>query len=321
MIKKFKDIEGDLDKLRKSGSPKGDCTGFKTLDEFYTMKQGSFTFILGPPHQGKSELGFELCFNQAHRHNKKSMINSPETGSVAEIYAEFIHKYTGKVIYKDTANTIKDKDYYDAANWIDNTFSIVDTEERSYTFQEMFEMRTDEKIILADPYNEIKHDMTGYGTRQDLYIEDLMGDVRRFNKKKDVHTIITLHPASQNLKEEKVGEQTIRYYPMPLAREAAGGQALFRKSMTWINVWRPPTGLKHPSGRHYEANEVIYLIEKAKPKGVAKKGSGSLFFDTERNRFYEKIDRYTCYAFQHEKLNIGVQAPMVFTNEIQESPC
>lgn len=300
MIKKFKDIEGELNKMRDAGTPKGNPTGFKTLDELFTIKLGSYTFILGAPHQGKSELAFELSFNQATRFGKKSLVYSSETGTVADIYAEFIHKYTGKSIYKDNEHCVKDQDYYKAVNWIDEYFSVIDTEDRSLSFQEIGDLVTNETMILADPYNEVKHDMSGYGSRQDLYIEDLMSDVRRLNKKKNTHTIITLHPASQNLKEEKVGSQTIRYYPMPMAREAAGGQALFRKAMTWINIWRPAPGLKDFSGRLYDHNELVYMVEKAKPKGVAKKGIGSLYFDTFRNRFFEKIDGNNYYGFQHE---------------------
>ena len=75
--------------MRNTGNPLGDLTGFYGLDMLYTIKQGSFTFILAAPHHGKSEFAFELAFNQAHKYGKKSLIYSPETGSVEDIYAEF----------------------------------------------------------------------------------------------------------------------------------------------------------------------------------------------------------------------------------------
>lgn len=316
MIKKFKDIEGELDKIREAGTPRGDSTGFKTMDEFFTVKQGSYTFILGSPHQGKSEIAFEIMFNQATRHRKKGLISSSETGSVAEIYAEFIHKYTGKVIYKDSFNSIKDVAYYDAVRWVDENFSIIDSEDQTYSFGEIFDMCTDEKIILLDPYNEHKHDMSGYGSRQDLFIEDEIGDVRRFCKKKNKHAIITLHPASQQMKEGFVNKKKIRYYPMPVAREAAGGQALFRKAMTWINIWRPTSGLTDTKGRYYSNNELVVVVEKAKPKGVAKKGQFSLYFDEDSSRFYEMLGTVKAFSFQHEKMtNLDI-----FTTEEDTSP-
>lgn len=304
MIKKYKDVSDQIEAIKKLGTQKGDTTGFRSLDKLFTVKQGSYTFVLGAPHHGKSELSFELALTQQRIHKKRSLISSSETGSVADIYIEIIHKVFNKSIFKDHPMQFTSyDDFKKAVAFVDTWFSIVDTEEKSYSFGELFEMRTDEKIILADPYNEHKHDMVGlgYGSRQDLYIEDLMGEVRRANKKMDTHMIISLHPAAQQLKEDKINGQSVRYYPMPLAREASGGQSLFRKAMTWINVWRPPVGLKGHHGLPYEANEMVYMIEKAKPKGVAVKGMGSLYYDYFRSRYYEKIGNHKCFSEQHLK--------------------
>ena len=295
MIKKFKDIQDSLQFMREHGNPKGENTGFACLDEYYSIKQGSFTFILAPPHHGKSEFAFEMAFNQAQKYGKKTLIYSPETGSTEDIYAEFIHKYTGKPFYKSIAGSITEKELYQAINYIDEMFSILDSDDRSYGFKDISDFVTDEKIILTDPYNEMKHEMRDYGTRQDLYIEDLCADIRRYCKKNKKHWILTLHPASQQPVTDKSG---IRFYPMPFAREAAGGQALFSKAMTWINLWRPPAGMHDENGMPFEDNITLVHIEKAKPKGVAMKGQTKLFFDWKRNRFYEfpKL-----YAFEHEK--------------------
>jgi len=252
MIKKFSDIEASLNEMRKIGNPKGELTGFDSLDAIYSIKQGSYTFILAAPHHGKSEFSFELVFNQAYKYGKKTLVYSPETGSVEDIYAEFIHKYTGKQFYKSMNNAATDTEYFNAINYIDEMFTIVDSDDKSYSFEDLTRLVTDEQIILCDPYNEMRHDMSKYGARQDLYIEDLCGEIRRYCKKNKKHCILTLHPSSQQVIEDK--KNNLRYYPMPMAREAAGGQALFRKAMTWINLWRPPVALfdehSHPLG-HY----------------------------------------------------------------------
>lgn len=284
--------------MRFHGTPKGEATGFLCLDGLYSIKQGSFTFILAAPHHGKSEFAFELIFNQASKYGKKTLVYSPETGSVEDIYAEFIHKYTGKPFYKSIPGSVDDKELHAAINHIDEYFSIVDSDEKAYSFKDLTDLVTDEKIILSDPYNELKHDMSEYGTRQDLYIEDLCGEVRRYCKRNKKHWILTLHPASQHVVVEKSG---LRYYPMPMAREAAGGQALLRKAMTWINMWRPPVDFQNENGLPYKENEVIVSIEKAKPKGVGKRGQVSLFFDWHRNRYYEGYVGQERYAFEHEK--------------------
>lgn len=299
MIKKFNEIEAKLRHIRHDLPQRGELTGFSNLDALYTLKRGSFTFVLAPPHHGKSEFSFELLINQASKYNKRALIYSPETGSVEDIYAELIHKLSGRTIVEKTGYACDDKEYYHWCNWIDHYFDIVDGDEKSYSLDELYDLSVENKndIILADPWNELNHSkMKEYGSRQDLYIEDLIGDLRRFTKKENKHVLITLHPANQQIKET----DGIRHYPMPMAREAAGGQSLFRKAMTWINVWRPTHGLKNEHGIPYEENEVIVLIEKAKPKHVSVRGKCSLFFDWKRNRYYEKINNIEYYAFNHE---------------------
>ena len=297
MIKKYTHIQKSLDELRDIGVPRGENTGFSKLDELYSLKQGSFTFILAPPHHGKSEFCFELIINQAIKYGKKSLIYSPETGSVEDIYSELIHKLSGKPFYKSINDHVDDRKYYECVNYIDEMFSIVDGDERAYSFKDLTDLVAEEKIIMSDPYNELIHDMTEFGTRQDLYIEQLCGDIRRYCKKNKKHCLQTLHPAHQQI----VVEKGLRYYPMPMAREAAGGQALLRKAMTWINLWRPPIGLNDENGIPYRDNEVLVNIEKAKPKGVSKRGTISLFFDWKRNRYFEEGDYKDLYAFEHEK--------------------
>ena len=93
-----------------------------------------------------------------------------------------------------------------------------------------------------------------------------------------------MHPAQQQIQKDDKGNS---YYGMPMAREAAGGQALLRKAMTWINMWRPPQGMNDQNGQPYEDNIVLIKIEKAKPKGVAMKGEIKLYFDWKRNRYYQ----------------------------------
>ena len=319
MIKKFNNIEKELIEMRENGNPRGQDTGFKTLDNIYSLKQGSTTFILAAPHHGKSELSFEIIFNQAVKYGKKTMVYSPETGSVEDIYAEFIHKYTGKPFYKSMNGSVNDKDFYKALNYIDEMFSIVDSDLKSYSFDDLSKMVTFEDILLCDPYNEMRHDMSAYGNRQDLYIEDLCGDIRRWCKKNKKHMIQTLHPSWQAKVEGKdINGKKIMYYPMPSAREAAGGQALFRKAMTWINMWRPPINFPNEYGMPYLQNEVLIQVEKAKPKGVANRGLTSLYFDWKVNRYYEENQGKDSYAFEHEMLaqkNESIKPNFNFDND------
>lgn len=301
MIAKYKDIQEELDSLRRDGKPRGNDTGFMNFDEYYSIKYGSFTIILAAPHSGKSELGYEIIANQVSKFGKKCLIYSPETGSVADIYAELIHKHFGLSIFKSHKVHLEDKKYYGALAYIDDRYSIINSDDKSFSYKEILDMVTDEDIIFVDPNNEVRHVMEpDHLGRQDIYIEDISAYIRRYCKKNNKHAILTMHPATQTVVFDN--ESKINYYPMPNARQAAGGQAWFRKAMGWINLWRPPAALKDPStGKPFESNIVLVNIEKAKPKGIGKRGTLKLYYDWFKNRYYEDIGGFKRFAFDHEK--------------------
>lgn len=311
MIKSIMDILPQVKRLREKGIIKGEETGFRCLDELYSIKQGTYTIIYSEPTHGKSEITFELCLNQAEKFAKRSLICSPETGTVEEIVAELIHKITGKQIYKTEFYHLEDKEFYNAIAYLTEWFVIVDTDEKTYSIDDLFIMADQwEKensgkridIIVGEPYNELDHSAMSatFGSRQDLYIEDLMGNVRRLcrNKKNKRHFILTIHPSGSATPVTKDG---FTYYPKPLPRQAAGGQALYRKAMTWITLWRPPHGFKNEHGQPCKDNEVHIWIDKAKPKGVSFRGSCKLFFDWKKNRYYEEAWGQAFYAFEQPK--------------------
>lgn len=308
MIQSIMDRLTQLENVRDKGVIRGEGTGFICFDELYSVKQGTFTIIYSEPTHGKSELSFELCFNQVN-HNKRSLICSPETGTVDEIIAELIHKYTGRKIFKSEYNHLSDHEFTTAMEWLSHNFVIVDTDERTYSIQGLFDyadqwekehpgQRID--IIVGEPYNELDHSEMAikFGSRQDLYIEDLMGNVRRLCRKKKKHFILTIHPSGSATPLTK-GDFT--YYPKPLPRQAAGGQALYRKAMTWITLWRPPANYKNEHGQPCKDNEVHVFIDKAKPKGVSFRGMCKLYFDWKRNRYYEENWGTFFYAFEQKK--------------------
>lgn len=306
MIKTILERQPELEQYRKSKITRGESTGFKELDKLWSVKQGTFTIVFSEPTHGKSEFILEACLNQAERHNKRSLIYSPETGDFNAVVAELFHKLTGKEMIKDSYFGCDDKEFYNSLASLNELFLVIDGDERSFSIKELFEMAAEwEKvnpgkkidIIVGEPYNELLHDMSNFGGRQDLYIEDLMTELRRLCTKTKKHFFLSIHPAGSMA----VTEKKVTYYPKPLPRGAAGGQALYRKAMTWITLWRPPIDLPADNGFSYQKNEVHVFVDKAKPKGVSFKGKAIMYFDWQRNRYYEDYGTGKRYSFEHEK--------------------
>lgn len=296
-----------IEKLREKGVIKGEATGFKCLDELYSVKQGTYTFVYAEPKHGKSEFIFEMCFNQT-RYGKRSLICSPETGSIDEIIAELIHKHTGKQIYKTSNFSLSDVEFHNSIAFLTEYFVVLETDDKTYSVKELFNYADQWEIehpgkridiIVGEPYNELNHDEMAnkFGARQDLYVEDLISIMRRLCRKHKRHFFLSIHPNGSALPITKGG---ITYYPKPLPRQASSGQALYRKAMTWITLWRPPVGLNDDSGFAYRDNEVHIHIDKAKPKGVSFIGKCVMYFDWKRNRYFEGYETDPNYAFQHE---------------------
>jgi len=312
MIKTVMEMLPKMETMRSGGVIRGEKTGFSCLDALYSVKQGTYTLIYSEPTHGKSEFSFEMCLNQVEKSGKRCLICSPETGTVDEIIAELVHKVTGKKIHKTEYEHTTDIEFMTTMEWLNEYFLIVDTDEQTYSVPQLFEMADEwEKqnpkktidIIVGEPYNELDHsDMSiKFGARQDLYIEDLISVIRRLCRKKKRHFILTIHPSgSATPITDKHGYS---YYPKPLPRQAAGGQALYRKAMTWITLWRPPLRYKNQPDNPDPVfdNEVHVYIDKAKPKGVSVKGMCKMYFDWKKNRYYEKVNGLDLYAFEHSK--------------------
>ncbi len=303
-IRRLPELRENIESIVKNPVQRGHVTGFKCLDEIYTVKRGSYTVWHGAPAHGKSEIIFEVLMNHACD-GEIIAIYSPETGTPEEIMLELAHKYLQKqiVCHNPLNQVASEKEMYEALDWVNYHFLIIDDDDNGYSFQmicdevEAWEKENKMKVsqIMAEPYNEIVHDMKEFNGRQDLYLEHFLTVVRRYCRTKKKHFHLSFHTGEQKLKHEG----KLSFYPMPKAREAAGGQAGLRKAMAWINIWRPAPGLKNDKGISYAGNEVLIQVEKAKPKYVCYRGICSLFFDTAKNRYYEKINDLNCYAYDH----------------------
>lgn len=325
MIKRLTDFENELIDFHKSGLQRGDYCGFHTLDEYYTRKEGSMTFILASPHSGKTEFNLEILLNLSMLYNQKNVLITPETGDYRDIGKELISKYCKKQFFKSDFEHCTESEIYNAINFLNDKFFIIDADEDSFTFDGIitminkFEADNNIKIdnILFDPYNEIKHDMKDYNGRQDLYIEDMIGRLRRYVKKEKKHIYICMHPQDQ----QPITENGVTYYPPPHPRQSAGGQSFFRKAMAFIILWRPPKGFIDPETQQpFAENETQIIIAKAKPKGSAKLGKCRLYWDWRKNRFYEYQDGNIYFGLEYKtKLERGIEPGNVNKSILQST--
>lgn len=270
------ELQKQTDDLFEKGVDTGKFLGFNCLKEYYNVKKGCTTYITGIPSYGKTVFHFELLINLSEFYGWKHAIFTPETGSECDIVAELAHSYIQKPFNQKIGGAMTQADKYKSDAFLHEYFFILQPEEDKITVNEFLKCCKDIKnehgldTFSIDPFNELKHDFTEHGGREDKYLEYTLGAIRRFAREEDIHIFIIAHP--RTLRRNSEGK-----YDAPSAFELSGGAAWFAKAESIICIHR----------EDIETNETKVIIQKAKPKHIGKKGECKLYFNWHKNRFYE----------------------------------
>ncbi|MEY2868252.1 MAG: Flavobacterium phage [Bacteroidota bacterium] len=292
MYKRLQEVSKELFEIRNELNVKGKSVGW-TFDNLpYTVKEGCTTYIGAAPASGKTEIWFEFLINLSCLHGWRHVIFSPETGSAAEVYAELCYKYIGKP-YTIGENSMSQGEQVSAEMFINEHFIVVDPIDEDLTLEKFYLLvdqieRTEAVTInttTIDPWNELTEEYTKDDLgREDKYLSRILGLARKNARKTKRHNCIINHVRDQ----APITQNGHTFYPMPTARDFAGGQVWFRKGLTVLIPWRPPVGLTDNEGNIYEENEVHLKVAKSKPKGVSKNGTYKLYLDVQKYQYYMK---------------------------------
>jgi hypothetical protein len=314
MYKRLSELQTELNNIRHIKNVRGKSIGWNFEELPYTVKEGCTTYIGAAPASGKTEIWFEFLINLSCLHGWNHVIFSPETGNAAEVYSELCHKYIGKP-YTIGEFSMSQSEQITAEMFVNDHFIVVDPIDEDLTLENFYKLvdeieKTHEITInttTVDPWNELTEEyiQSDLG-REDKYLSRILGMARKNARKSKRHNCIINHvrdqaPVTQN-------EQV--FYPMPTARDFAGGQVWFRKGLTVLIPWRPPAGLIDKDQNIYAENEVHLKVAKSKPKGVSKNGIYKLFLDVEKYQYYMKdIYGNKIYGQRNKDVKISNQFP------------
>jgi hypothetical protein len=295
MYKRLTNVNNELFNIRLQKDVRGKSIGWDWDILPYTIKEGCTTYIGSAPASGKTELWFEILINLSCLHNWNHVIFSPETGNSAEIFAELCYKYVGKP-YVQGQNSMTNSEQIVAEMFINEHFIVIDPIDEDLTITKFYEL-VDEiekkegiKIhtTTIDPWNELTEEFLPSDLgREDKYLSRILGTVRKNARKTGRHNCVINHVRDQPMVSSKtIAGTDISYFPMPSARDFAGGQVWFRKGLSVLIPWRPPFGLLDSEGKGAEKNEVHLKVAKSKPKGVSKNGVYKMFLDLDKYQYY-----------------------------------
>lgn len=295
MYNRLTSLNTEMFDIRQKKDIRGKSIGWDWEMLPYTIKEGCTTYIGSAPASGKTELWFEILINLSCLHNWNHVIFSPETGSSAEIFAELCYKYIGKP-YVQGQNSMTNGEQVVAEMFINEHFIVIDPIDEDLTITKFYDL-VDEierkegmKIhtTTIDPWNELTEEYLPSDLgREDKYLSRILGAVRKNARKTGRHNCVINHVRDQPMVSSKtIAGTDISYFPMPSARDFAGGQVWFRKGLSVLIPWRPPYGLMDSDGVGAEKNEVHLKVAKSKPKGVSKNGTYKLYLDLDKYQYY-----------------------------------
>jgi hypothetical protein len=297
-----------IDETIKNGFKKGYRMPFVCIDDLYSLKLGTTTYIVGHPASGKTEFLFERDIWLSKEYGLTHCIFTPETGRAEEIFIEIGHKWCGQTLEGKYA--VDEKTKYRTLSQISNYFHIVEVSD-AVTLDEILTLLSNyEKgkgvtinTLTIDPFNELQWDMNGLP--RDMWLENTLGKVRRIAREQNKHITIITHPIESDRMYHKDG-----FSMCPTRNQYAGGQAWGRKGESMFAIWRPPSEgdkFRDEDGIPYQENEMHFVMQKTKPKGTGKLGKGVLYFDWKRSAYYEFIAGNKYYAGEYYKSNEGKQ--------------
>jgi hypothetical protein len=295
MYKKLTDLNAEMFSIRHEKDLRGKSIGWDWDMLPLTIKEGTTTYIGAAPASGKTELWFEILINLSCLHGWNHVIFSPETGNSAEIFSELCYKFIGKP-YVQRQNSMTNGEQVSAEMFINQHFIVIDPIDEDLTITKFYdlvdEIERKEQITIhtttIDPWNELTEEFISSDLgREDKYLSRMLGQARKNARKTNRHNCIINHVRDQPMVTAmSIAGTELRYFPIPTARDFAGGQVWFRKGLSVLIPWRPPYGLPNEDGSGAEKNEVHLKVAKSKPKGVSKNGIYKLFLDVDKYQYY-----------------------------------
>jgi twinkle protein len=270
------DLGDDLLTLREAREVKGLSTGWKSVDEFYTVLPGELTIVTGIPGHGKSEFIDALILNLARMHGWGTAFCSPENLPVTRHVTKMLEKHVGGPFHdKGHHARMTEFEMIDALEFLHQHFAMIVPEE-SLTIQDLLEkakglvFQRGIRALVLDPWNEFDH-RRAPGLSETEHVSASLGLLRRFARNYGVHVWVVAHPA-------KLQKNIDDKYPVPRPYDISGSAHWYNRADNCLSIWRDV-------GNVQNRNNVEIHIQKIRNKHVGTIGMTTLTWDYISGRF------------------------------------
>ncbi|HBP90854.1 MAG TPA: topoisomerase [Nitrospiraceae bacterium] len=272
-----KDLIDKVFQLHEEGWKGGLSTGWKSVDQHYTVKLGQLTIVTGIPGHGKSEFLDAMVINLADQQGWVIGVCSPENWPLQDHLAKLLEKYNGKPFGQGPTQRMEHQDLVDGIQWLQDHFAFFSPPETEMTIEKILELagqavkRYGINGLIIDPWNELDHSRPINLTEAE-YISKCLTKVRRFARNHEVHVWLVAHPTK--LKKN----DTDGTYPVPTPYDISGAAHWRNKADNCLSIYRDVGG---------DDQRVQLHIQKIRSRQVGKIGAVELLWDSINGRYSE----------------------------------
>jgi len=273
-------IRNKVVELYESGGfPKGDRTGWPSVDKIYTVGMNQFTTITGSPNSGKSEWLDALMVNLAKEGDWRFFIYSPENHPLESHHAKILEKYLGKPFNPGPNPRMEPDELSDGEDWMETKFHFCkpDRPDMETILAEGIDRicslgDTWKTGIVIDPWNFLEHHRPSSWSETE-YVSDCLSRVIERLRGNRVHLWLVAHPAKQTPRKDGS-------YARPTPRDISGSAHFWNKSDNCLTIWRDLD-----AGNQ----QVKVYCDKVRWKHIGHIGEATLMYDRVTGKYAEPL--------------------------------
>lgn len=292
---------------------KGASCGFISGDSSVSYLKGFTTGIYSYSAMGKTQFYIQEAVHLSKAHNWVHAVWLTEQGRKTQMIADILQTYLGVNLTDDSA-TIKESELQQGLEWLDKHFVIIDHEEEVLSIKDILESAVKIQKELGIQLDSIGIDnatnlKTELGMDKATFMNYVQNACNRTAVKYNWHIFTLFHVNKIEAVECK--ETKKKFMPIPTHFDISGGQQINFTGNQLIGVYR---GIKSKedediinpkTGAPFILNEAWINVTKTKPKGIGEIGIFQIFFDRNRNQYYEVFQgqKYYCGEFEAKQKN------------------
>lgn len=265
-----------VDVLYETGLVRGQSTGFREVDEIYTVMPGQLTIVTGIPSMGKSAFVDQIMVNLAKREGWRFAVCSFENEPRIHI-AKLMQLYVGKPFFEGKTPRMTKDEKAHAGAWIKDHFSFLyQGDGHQSTIENIIDrlrsavLRYGIRGAVIDPANFIDRDRDMSETD---WVSDALTKLKVFLMAHDLHIWFVAHPSKQYRGDD--GQ-----YRVPGGYDISGSSHWFNKADMGMTIHRPDL--------HMNKSEVH--IWKSRYNWIGKPGKATLMYETSTGAYFDPGD-------------------------------